>query len=47
MSIINCEINSILSWSLTSVITNFTGAGRFAIGDTKINVLEVTLSIQK
>ena len=30
MSLINCEINLILTWSSTCVITNSTGTGRFA-----------------
>ena len=36
MPLINCEVNLILTWSSTSVIANSTGAGRFAITDTKI-----------
>ena len=36
MSLINCKINLILTWSSTCVITNFTGVGRFAITDTKL-----------
>ena len=31
MSSINCEINLILTWSSTCVITNSTGEGKFAI----------------
>ena len=31
MSLINCETNLILTWSATCVITNYTGAGRFAM----------------
>ena len=34
MRLINCEISLILTWSSTCVITNSTGAGRFAIIDT-------------
>ena len=36
MLLINCEINLILSRSSTCVITNSTGARRYAITDTKI-----------
>ena len=46
MSLINCEVNLILTWSSTCVITNSTGAGRFAITDTKLFVPVVTLSTQ-
>ena len=46
MSLINCEVNLILTWSLTCVITNSTGAGRFAITDTKLYRPVVTLSFQ-
>ena len=46
MQLINCEVNLILTWSLTYVITNCTGAGRFAITDTKLYVPIVTLSTQ-
>ena len=35
MSLINCEVNLILAWS-TCVITNSTGAGRFAITEIKL-----------
>ena len=38
MPLVNCEINRILTWSSACVITNFTGAGRFAITDTKLYV---------
>ena len=44
MPLINCEINLILTWSSTCVITNSTGAGRFVITDTKLYVPLVTLS---
>ena len=44
--LINCEVNLILTWSSTCVITNSTGAGRFAITDTKLYVPVITLSIQ-
>ena len=46
MPLINCEINLMLTWSLTCVITNSTGEGRFAITDTKLYVPVVTLSTQ-
>ena len=44
MSLINCEVNLILTWSSTCVITNSKGAGNFAITDTKLYVPVVTLS---
>ena len=44
MPLINCEVNLILTWSSTCVITNSTGAGRFAITNTKCFVPVVTLS---
>ena len=44
MPLINCEVNLILTWSSTCVITNFTGAGRLAITDTKLYVPVITLS---
>ena len=44
--LINCEVNLILTWSSTCVITNSTGAGRFAITDTKLYVPVITLSTQ-
>ena len=46
MLLINCEVSLILTWSSTCVITNSTGAGRFAITDTKLYVPVVTLSTQ-
>ena len=46
MPLVNCEINRILTWSSACVITNSTGAGRFAITDTKLYVPVVTLSTQ-
>ena len=46
MPLINCEVNLVLTWPLTSVITNSTGAGRFAITDTKLYVPVVTISTQ-
>ena len=44
MLLINCEVNLILTWSSTCVITNSNGAGVFAITDTKLYVSVVTLS---
>ena len=44
MLLIICEINLILTWSSNSIITNSTGAGRFAITDTKLYIPVVTLS---
>ena len=44
--LINCEVNLILTWSSTCVITDSTGAGTFAITDTKLYVPVVTLSTQ-
>ena len=39
-SLINCEIDLILTWSSTCIITNSTGAGTFAITDTRLYVPE-------
>ena len=47
MPLINCEVNLILTWSSTCVITNSTGAGRFATTDTRLYVPVVTLSTQE
>ena len=47
MPLINCEVNLILTWSSTCVITNSTGEGRFAITDTRPYVPIVTLSTQE
>ena len=47
MSLINCEVNLILTWSSTCVITNSNGAGTFAITDTKLYVPVVILSTQE
>ena len=44
MPLINCEVNLILTWSSTCVITNSTGVGTFKITDTKLYVPVVTLS---
>ena len=46
MPLINCEVNFILTWSSTCVITNSTGAEVFEIADTKLYVPVVTLSNQ-
>ena len=46
MSLINCEVNLDLTWSRDCVITNSTGAGKFAITETKLYVPVVTLSTQ-
>ena len=43
MLLINCEVSLILTWSSTCVITNSTGAERFAITDTKLFAPVVTL----
>ena len=47
MPLINCEVNLILTWSSTCVITNSNCAGSFAITDTKLYVPVVTLSTQE
>ena len=47
MPLINCEVNLILTWSSTCVITNSTGAGTFEITDTKLYIPVVTLSTQE
>ena len=47
MPLINCEVNLILTWSSTCVITESNGAGTFAITDTKRYVPVVTLSTQE
>ena len=46
MSLTNCEINLILTWSSTCAITNSAGVGKFAITDTKRYVPVVTFSTQ-
>ena len=46
MPLTNCEINLLLTWSSTCVITNSTDAGKFAITDTKLYAPVVTLSTQ-
>ena len=47
MPLINCEVNPILTWSSTCVITESNGAGPFAITDTKLYVPVVTLSTKE
>ena len=47
MPLINCEVNLILTWSSTCVVTDSNGAGTFAITDTKLYVTVVTLSTQE
>ena len=44
MPLINCEVSLILTWPSTCVVTNSTGAGIFAITDTRLYVPVVTLS---
>ena len=46
MPLINCEANLVLTWSRDCVISNSTGEGKFAITETKLYVLAVTLSTQ-
>ena len=45
--LINCEVNLILTWSSTCVITNSTGAETIEITDTRLYVPVVTLSTQE
>ena len=47
MPLINCEVNLILTWSSTCVISDSNGAGIFEITDTKLYVPVVTLSTQE
>ena len=47
MPLINCEINLILTWSSTCVITKSTDAGRFVIIDTKLYAPLIILSTQE
>ena len=47
MPLINYEVNLILTWSSTYVITDSNGAGTFEINDTKLYVPVVTLSTQE
>ena len=46
VSLINCEINFILTWSNKCVLSNDTKATTFPITDTKLYVPVVTLSTQ-
>ena len=46
MPLINCEVELMLTWSRDCIITNCTGEGKFAITETKLYVLVVTLSTQ-
>ena len=46
MSLVNCEINLILTWSSTCTPTNSTGAGTFVITDTKLYFPVITLWTQ-
>ena len=46
MTLINDEVNLILTWSSTCFITNSTDAGIFEITDAKLSALVVTLSTQ-
>ena len=47
MPLINCEVNLILTWSSTCVITDSADAGTFEITDTNLYVPVVTLSTQE
>ena len=47
MSLINCEVNLIWTWSSTCVITNSTSAGPFEITNTKLYVPVVSLSTKE
>ena len=46
MPLINCEVNVILTWLSTCVVTNSTGKETFVITDTKLYIPVVTLSKQ-
>ena len=46
MLLINCEVNLILTWSLTCVISSANGETKFKITETKLYVPVVTLSTQ-
>ena len=46
MPSINCEINLILTWSEDCVISSATGATKFKITDTKLDVPVLTFSTQ-
>ena len=47
MPLTNCEVNLILTWSSSCVITDSNGAGTFEITDTKLYAPVVTLSTQE
>ena len=47
MPLINSEVNLILTWSATCVVTNSTGARTFEITDTELYVPVVTLSTKE
>ena len=44
MLLINCEVNLILTWSPTCVISSATGETKFKITETKLYIPVVTLS---
>ena len=46
MPLNNCEINPILTWSADCIISSAAGETKFAITDTKLYALIVTLSTQ-
>ena len=46
MSLVNCEVNLILTWSRDCIITNSEDEGKFAITETLLYVPVVTLSTQ-
>ena len=47
MTLINCEVKLIWTWSSNCIITTSTGAGTFEITDTKLYVPVVTLSTKE
>ena len=46
MPLVNCEVELILAWSENCVISSATGETKFAITETKLYVLVVTLSTE-
>ena len=46
MLLINCEVNLVLTWSSTCVISSATGKTKFKITERKLYVTVVTLSTQ-
>ena len=46
MPLIKCEVNLILTWSSTCIITNFAGVEKLAITDRKNYVVILALSTQ-